>query len=211
MKSDAIAYGIAGISFGLITGWIIGSQQARTLPPPLVPRAAEAPAESGAGTAQFRQAPPLDEGRVKTLRDMIEKDPKNAAVLAELANVYYDAERFEDAITFYERALAIRPKDVNVSTDLGVSYYYTNQADRALKQFDYSLSVDPSHTKTILNVGIVRAFAKQDLAGAAQAWQRVVDLAPGSAEAQAARRALESMKAAHPAVGGQSTNPGGSD
>jgi hypothetical protein len=35
-----------------------------------------------------------------------------------------------------------------------------------LKQFDHSLSIDPKHVKTLLNVGIVRAFGKQDLAGA---------------------------------------------
>ena len=28
MKSDAIAFGLAGIVFGLIAGWIIGTQQA---------------------------------------------------------------------------------------------------------------------------------------------------------------------------------------
>ena len=34
MKSDAIAFGVAGIVFGLIAGWIIGSQQATARRPP---------------------------------------------------------------------------------------------------------------------------------------------------------------------------------
>ena len=89
---------------------------------------------------------------------------------------------------------------MNVSTDLGVCYYSTNQPDRALAQFDRSLAIDPKHTKTILNVGIVRAWGKQDLTGAADAWQKVISLAPDSPEARAARQALESMKAAHPGV-----------
>ena len=33
MKSDAIAFGIAGVLFGLIAGWIIGAQQAAVRPP----------------------------------------------------------------------------------------------------------------------------------------------------------------------------------
>ena len=37
MKSDAVAFGIAGVLFGLIAGWIIGSQQATTRPPSAVP------------------------------------------------------------------------------------------------------------------------------------------------------------------------------
>jgi tetratricopeptide (TPR) repeat protein len=61
----------------------------------------------------------------------------------ELANLYLDAERFEEAVRWYEEALKIDPKNVNASTDLGVAYYYTNQADRALAQFERSLEVDP--------------------------------------------------------------------
>jgi hypothetical protein len=53
-----------------------------------------------------------------------------------------------------------------------------------------------------LNIGVVRAFGKQDLAGAARAWQRVVDLAPDTPEARAARQALEGLRNAHPEVSG---------
>ena len=212
MKSEALAYGVAGICFGLIAGWIIGSQQAQGLPGAARVAARADPSSAGPAERPPRQAPVLDEAKVRTLKEAVERNPRDMAGLVALANAYFDAERYDEAITWYEGALALGPRDVNVSTDLGVSYYYTNQPDRALQQFDHSLSVDPKHTKTILNQGIVRAFGKQDLAGAAEAWQRVVDLAPDSAEAQAARRALESMKAAHPAVGGgQPAAPPGSN
>jgi tetratricopeptide (TPR) repeat protein len=85
-----------------------------------------------------------------------------------------------------------------VSTDLGVAYYYTNQPDKAVAQFERSLAVDPKHTKTLLNLGIVKAFGKQDLAGAADAWRQVVALAPNSAEGQAAKKALDGLQSAHP-------------
>jgi tetratricopeptide (TPR) repeat protein len=116
--------------------------------------------------------------------------------------MFFDAEQYPQAITWYEQALAISATDTNVSTDLGVAYYYTNQPDRALKQFDHSLSIDPKHVKTLLNVGIVRAFGKQDLAGAGRAWQQVVDLAPDSPEGQAAKKGLEGIKSAHPESAG---------
>ena len=87
---------------------------------------------------------------------------------------------------------------MNASTDLGISYYYTNQPDRALAQFERSLAIDPKHSKTLLNVGIVRAFGKQDLEGAAKACQQVLDVAPGSPEASAARQALDGLRSAHP-------------
>ena len=76
-----------------------------------------------------------------------------------------------------------------------------NQPDRALAQFDRSLVIDPAHAKTLLNIGIVRAFGKQDLKGASEVWQKVIVVAPGSEEARAARQALDGVRSAHPDVG----------
>src|SRR4029077_20796304 len=138
-----------------------------------------------------------DETQVNALKTVAEKEPSNAKSRLELAHLYFDAERYDDAIKWYEEALKLTPNDVNVSTDLGVSYYYSNQPDKALTQFEHSLKLDPKHAKTLLNVGIVKAFGKQDLEGATAAWQQVIQLAPDSPEGQAAKRALDSLKAAH--------------
>lgn len=197
-------FAIGGMLFGLIVGWIIGSQQVSR--PVAQPQAAEAPAPASGGQGQ-QQAAVLDEGRVQALHTIVNNDPKNAEARVQLGNVYFDGERYQDAIKWYEEALKIDPKNVDASTDLGVSYYYSNDPDRALKQFEYSLSLDPKHTKTLLNQGIVRAFGKQDLDGATASWQKVVDIAPQSQEGQAARRALDSMKSAHP--GGTGAGPSG--
>jgi tetratricopeptide (TPR) repeat protein len=112
--------------------------------------------------------------------------------------MYFDAEQYPQAISWYEQAFALDKKDPNLSTDLGVAYYYTNQPDRAITQFDHSLSVDPKHVKTWLNMGIVRAFGKQDLEGATKAWEQVVAIDPNSQEGQAAKKGLEGLRNAHP-------------
>jgi tetratricopeptide (TPR) repeat protein len=194
MKSESIAFGIAGVVFGLIAGWIIGSQQAALGPTAPVATSAAPSSQSGPAPA----AAVLDENKVKALTTVAEQQPQNPQPRVELGNLYFDADRYTDAIKWYSEAFTLAPKDVNVSTDLGVSYYYTNQPDRALQQFDESLKIDPKHAKTLLNVGIVRAFGKQDLAGAEQAWQQVIQLDPNSPEGQAAKRALDSLKSAHP-------------
>jgi tetratricopeptide (TPR) repeat protein len=200
MRRDSLAFALSGTFFGVLVGWIIGSQQARPAPPasPAVTQAPAAPAPA---------PPAFDAGHAAALEDRAKAEPTNAAVRAELGNLYFDAERYDDAIKWYTEALKLAPNDVNVSTDLGVCYYYVNQPDKALEQFEKSLKLDPKHAKTLLNLGIVRAFGKQDLAGASQAWQEVIKLAPDSAEAQAAKRALDSLQSAHPAVGG-SQKPG---
>ncbi len=208
MKSDAIAFGVAGIVFGLIAGWIIGSQQgARGSAAAVTAQAPAATASSGgAGT----RAAVLDEAQLKALTSVAAREPSNAKPRVELANLYFDAERYDDAIKWYADAVRLNPNDVNVSTDLAVAYYYTNQPDKALAQFEHSLELDPRHPKTLLNMGIVKAFGKQDLEGATEAWQLVMQVAPDSPEGQAAKRALDSLRAAHPAAGagGAAQKPG---
>jgi tetratricopeptide (TPR) repeat protein len=208
MKSDAIAFGVAGVAFGLIAGWIIGNQQA--IHGPIAPATAQtAPAAPAANTDAPRAAV-LDEAQVKALTSVAEREPSSPKPRVALANLYFDAERYDDAIKWYADAVKLDPNDVNVSTDLGVAYYYTNQPDKALAQFDHSLKLDPKHAKTLLNQGIVRAFGKQDLEGATQSWQLVLQIAPDGPEGQAARRALDSLRSAHPAMGaaGGAQKPG---
>lgn len=205
MSRESLFFAVSGTFFGLLVGWIIGSQRPAASPAPApAAQTAAAPAQPAPG-----QAPrAVDEARVTALSGRASAEPGNAAVRTELGNVYFDADRFEDAIRWYEEALRINPGDADVSTDLGIAFYYTNQADRALAQFAHSLSVSPAHTKTLLNQGIVLAFAKQDLDAAAKSWERVVELAPDSPEGQAARRALDGLRSAHPAAGTPSGGAG---
>jgi tetratricopeptide (TPR) repeat protein len=193
MKSDAIAFGIAGMAFGLFAGWVIGTEQARS-------GLAGAPAASTSTAAAPASAAPasvLDQTKVTALSSVAAREPSNPQPRVDLANLYFDADRYDDAIKWYADALKLTPNDVNVSTDLGVSYYYTNQPDKALDQFAHSLKIDPKHPKTLLNLGIVRAFGKQDLDGATEVWQQLIKLAPDSPEGQAAKRALDTLQSGH--------------
>jgi cytochrome c-type biogenesis protein CcmH/NrfG len=193
MTRDAIVVGISGTLFGLIVGWILGSQM--TAPPP-----APAAAVTASAAAPEQAPPPLDVERAADLERRVKAQPADAGARVELANLYYDARRFDLAIPWYEAALALDAKNVNASTDLAISYYYTNQIDRALAQIDKSLAVDPRHVKSLLNQGIIR-FGKEDRKGAAESWEKVVAIAPDSDEARMARQGLEGLKSGHGGAG----------
>ncbi len=194
MRRDSLLFTLSGIFFGFVLGWIVGSQQGGSPAARVAVQTAPAPAAQAGST----RAVVLDEGRVRSLTAAAEQRPQDAAVRVELGNLYFDAERYPDAVRWYQAALDLDPRNVNASTDLAVSFYYMNQPDRALEQFQKSLTIDPRHTKTLLNMGIVRAFGKEDLKGAAEVWEQVLALAPNSEEGRAARQALDAMKGAHP-------------
>jgi tetratricopeptide (TPR) repeat protein len=205
VSREAVVFGIAGVFFGILVGWMIGTQQPRDAAaagPPAAPAQAAAP--------QAQTAAPFDEARAAALRAAIEKNPRDAESRVQLGDLYFDSERFAEATQWYEDALKVDPRNANASTDLGIAYYYMNQADRALAQFERSLAIDPKHTKTLLNIGIVKAFGKQDLDGASQAWERLLEIAPNSPEAGMARQALQGLRSAHPetAPAGPAPAPG---
>jgi tetratricopeptide (TPR) repeat protein len=194
LKRDSLIFLISGTVFGLLIGWMIGSQHAGP-PPPAAAAAAAQPSPPGQGGAA--SAPALDTQRVAELEKIASAEPGNATVRVEIANLYFNAERFDQAAPWYEASLKINPKDVNASTDLGVCYYYTQQDDRALAQFEHSLAIDPKHVKTLFNQGIVRAFGKQDIQGATESWQRVIAAAPDSEEGKKAKQILDGLKSGH--------------
>jgi tetratricopeptide (TPR) repeat protein len=206
LKRESFAFLISGVVFGVLVGWIVGSQQGTPATSAANAPAAAAPAAQGQSTPP---PPPLDVQRAAELERVAKAEPANAAARVELANLYFNAERFDLAVPWYEAALKLMPKDVNASTDLGVSYYYTQQDDRALTQFEHSLSIDPRHVKTLFNQGIVLAFGKQDLQRASDAWQKVIAIAPDSEEGKRAKQILDGLKSGHSGVGGDPTTPGG--
>ena len=208
MTRDAIVFGVSGTMFGLLMGWIIGSQQAPRVGVPVPQAAANAAAPSAGAGAPEAPEPVLDERRAADMERTAKEQPKDATIRARLADLYYDARRFPQAIQWYEASLAIDPKNVNVSTDLAAAYYYMNDFDRALRQIDHSLTIDRAHAKTLLNQGIILAFGKHDLAGAKASWEKVVATAPGTEEAARARQGLDAI--ATPAAPGSAPGSAGS-
>lgn len=193
MKKDAIVLGLAGTCFGLLLGWILGTQHAAG---PAAPTAAAAP-QSAAAPPSPPPPAPIDQARVTALQERASSAPADAAVRAELGNLYYDARRFDLAMPWYEAAFALQPKNIDVSTDLAICYFETNQVDRALAQLDRSLALDARHVKTLFNQGIIRASGKRDLRGATESWEKVLQIAPASEEARIAREALAAITSGH--------------
>ena len=196
MKPESIVLTVAGMCFGVIVGWILANLEANRTPV-VVPQA-QAPAQPGAE----RQAPVLDEARVQSLTTILKNDPTNAGAAVQLGTTYFDAERFEEATKWYQEGLRLDPKNADASTQLGMTYFFTKGPDQALEQFERSLKINPSHPRTLLSKGIVLWRGKQDLKGAEAVWQKLVELAPDSPEAQAARQGLQAI------AGGGPQSPG---
>ena len=143
---NSIVFAIAGMCFGVILGWVIGTQQAGKQSAAVV-QMQSAPAAPGrpptrrrrhpsAARAGRREGPAADRRSSRAIR-------RTPVPMCSSATPTSTPSATPTPSSTTRTALKLDPKNVDASTDLGVSYYYSNRADEALKQFDYSLKLEP--------------------------------------------------------------------
>lgn len=171
---------------GLCGGWLIRRSVAAPVPNSALGSASNAgPSEPSSADFSSVPAVPAPEDLKKAadtqaapLLDQLNDDPTNAALLAQVGNLYYDAKQYPIAIDYYERCLKSQPNDTSVRTDLGTAYWYKGDADTAIAQFNQALSIEPTKADTLFNLGIVKWQGKKDAQGAIAAWQKLLDTNP---------------------------------
>jgi tetratricopeptide (TPR) repeat protein len=177
----------AGIAiFGGLSGYIIA---VATSPTAAAVKSVASPAAAAPAVAA------ADESELRAYREILARDPKNTQAAVNAANLLYDAQRYQEAIGFYEQAIALHPSDINVSTDLGTALWYAGRPDDALARFDKSLALNATHPQTLFNVGIVRADGKHDYRGAIAAWETLLQTSPGYPEAAHVRSLINDAAA----------------
>ncbi|MGH9748727.1 MAG: tetratricopeptide repeat protein [Candidatus Polarisedimenticolia bacterium] len=199
MSKEQVRFLVSGVLFGFLVGYVIAYAVHE---PRVVAEAAPVPAAGnlgmGGGPGDGGGAPPagLPDGhppmggagneeqmtrifeRLNELKARIEKEPKDAAALVELAGLYHQAAKYDQAIDLYRRALEVRPADVENRTHLGVCLREVGKSDEAIAQFRTALSYDAKHWPTWLNLGVVALLDKNDVEEARRAFAKVEELNP---------------------------------
>ena len=105
-------------------------------------------------------------------------NPNNPELLSKIGDVYYDAQIFPVAIDYYQQSLKAQPANANVRTDMATAYWYLGDADTAISEFQKALTYEPNKANTLFNLGMVKWQGKMDVAGAVQAWQKLLETNP---------------------------------
>ncbi|MFZ0419864.1 MAG: tetratricopeptide repeat protein [Candidatus Sulfotelmatobacter sp.] len=135
-------------------------------------------ASPGAQTPTPAQMQKMADTQAGPLLEKLKSDPANAGLLANIGNVYYDAQLFPTAIDYYQRVLKVEPANTAVRTDMATAYWYTGDADTAIAEFQKSLSYDPNKANTLFNLAIVEWQGKMDIDKAVATWQKLLDTNP---------------------------------
>ncbi len=112
--------------------------------------------------------------KLMALQQQIAEDPQNPDYLTETGNLYYDLQKYDKAIEYYQQSLNIRPGDAGVETDLAISFHYLGQSDKALETLDKVLEYQPGFPLAMFNKGVILAQAKNDVQGAIEVWDELL-------------------------------------
>jgi tetratricopeptide (TPR) repeat protein len=114
------------------------------------------------------------------LEKQVAVEPGNVAAWTELGHYYFDTAQFPKAINAYQKSLALNPYDANVLTDMGVMYRRIGKPEEALAAFEKAMKVDPKHEVSRFNKGIVLMGDLNDVPGAIQAWEDLLEVNPNA-------------------------------
>jgi len=166
---------------GIAGGWFIhGSQSPAT---PVTEVAMSSAPAAGSATAPSQMPSPAElqkmaDTQAAPLIEKLKTEPNNAGLLANVGNLYYDAQIFPTAIDYYQRALKVEPSNTGIRTDMATAYWYMGNADAAIAEFQKSLSYEPNKPNTLFNLGIVEWQGKMDINKAVATWQKLLDTNP---------------------------------
>ncbi len=168
----------------LLLGTAIGYLARGSRSPQVTDAGATAPANQPEGVPSAVQPPTPEQlaqmvaKQVAPLLEQLKSQPNNVELLANIANFYYDARQYDDAIHYYQQVLKLQPENVDVRSDMATAYWYKNDPDTAIKEFDTVLTYSPGHANSLFNLGVVKWQGKMDPKGAIEAWETLLKLNP---------------------------------
>jgi len=178
------AYSIAAacLVVGLLVGYFaLGSGAKAPADARTQPASNPSPASTPAGThpkLTLEEMKQMADVQASKLIEQSKKDPKNVALLVQVATVYQAAHQFKDAADYFQKALQIDPKNVSARTELASCLYYSGDSDGALAQLNQALKYSPADPNSLFNLGMIKYRGKNDPRGAIAAWQELLKAHP---------------------------------
>jgi cytochrome c-type biogenesis protein CcmH/NrfG len=161
LKKENLIFLLGGFAFGVLVG--IGVFNAYHTSPGLqqqVRGPAQVPAPAGpmapTQTGSNAEAPMVAE--INALKRRLQENPNDLAAATRLANLHHDVQMWDQAVVFYEKAIALSPDDPDLLTDLGVCYRALQRFGDALEMFSRAQASDPDHWQSLFNAAVVAAF-----------------------------------------------------
>jgi len=203
MPVQAYVIAVVCLLLGVAVGYMVRGARATATPDKAVDAGTSSQTSGqmsgapGSGTSQQvtpEQLKHMADKQAEPLQQQLSANPNSPELLANIGNVYYDARQYNDAISYYDRALKLQPANTDVRTDTATAYWYLGDSDRAIAEFQAVLKLEPTKANALYNLGIVQWQGKMDANGAAATLQRLLDTNPNYANKAQVQELLAQVK-----------------
>ncbi len=153
-------------------------------------------AGDGAAASAAPSATPVDPAQIAALMEKVAANPKDTDSLQTLGNMYYDANDFASALTFYEKIAAITPKDDGSWIAVAAAAFQSGAEARAVEAWNTALDINPDNIEAHYGLGFYYLDSTPpDEAKARAEWAKVVAIAPESELAKQVQTELDALGA----------------
>lgn len=133
-------------------------------------------------------------GCIRMLQLVIDQDPKEIKAFLELGYIH-QLKHDPIAVTYYQNALAIDPKNEEILFNLALVYQDLGNIEEAKKQYDNILAYHKDDIRALFNLGFVALIYEKDYDAAVGYFTKVLEQEPDYVEALTNRGiAFEEMK-----------------
>ena len=144
-------------------------------------------------TGQPSQDSQQQADRTSALEQELSANPDNVNALIELGDIYFDSNRYQEAISIFLKAEKLAPANVHILNDLGILYMSTDDNDSALERFEAVLEIDPNHIHSLYYVGLIHRD-NGDTEKALEVFEQVLAANPNPQLADAVGKEVAAIK-----------------
>jgi tetratricopeptide (TPR) repeat protein len=195
MSRENLLFGIIGILLGFIVGFMFASSMSqKTQQAQLASGAQSMPADHPPIGAQDPSTNPQDvRAQVSESIEKARAEPKNFEAQIKAAELYYQIQRYDQAIEFLLKANQLNPTDYRTVVILGMVNLDAGHYDQAEKW--YRAAMKMKEDDIMVAAGLAEAtLQKGDAKGAEEAIARVEKIDPNNQDLPRFREKLTNLK-----------------
>jgi tetratricopeptide (TPR) repeat protein len=123
---------------------------------------------------------------IKKLLAKVKESPEDVDMIISLADAYFEAKQFNEAIKYYQTAIDLDPNRPWGYNAIGLALHYMGKPMEALKHIELGIKHNPYHQQIWLTKGFILAYGLADRDGAKAAWEKAKAINPESRVGKAA-------------------------
>lgn len=196
MSRENLLFSIIGLLLGFIVGFMLASSMAqKNASQPLSAGTQQLPADHPPVGAQNGPNPQAMQAQVQASLEQARNEPKNFEAQVKAADLYYQIQRYDQAIEYLLKANQLKPTDYRTVVFLGLVNLDAGNFDTAEKWYRAAMKMKSDDTMVLAGLAAA-TLQKGDAKAAEDAIAQLEKVDPNSEDLPQFRDRLASLKAA---------------